>query len=393
MAENKIKSKMLKSIAKKYGTPLYVYNADRIIENINRIKLALKGVRYRAFYAVKANSNIHILKIVKSAGFGFECVSGYEVKAAMDAGARGDMIIFDGVGKNYSELDFAVKKNLYFISVESVEELKLIASYNRSIDIALRINPEIDPHTHSKIKTGHAESKFGIDLREIPHLINILKKSRLNLKCIHAHIGSQIFASGKYRELVMKLLEVRDIFLSNGFSVNSIDIGGGFGVHYIQHEKKRPDTHTILKEVVRMLPSDVELIIEPGRSIVADAGVLITKVLYTKKTGGVKYLIVDAGMNDLIRPAMYDAYHEIVSLDKGIDEVVSVAGGVCESSDIFGRNRKLPFKSGIYLAIKNAGAYGYSMSSTYNLRPKPLEVMFYKGSVRVIRKRHLCSGY
>ncbi|MCS7184743.1 MAG: diaminopimelate decarboxylase [bacterium] len=392
MAENKVK--LLKEIAKKYSTPVYVYYEDKIISNINNIKKAFLNIEYKIFYAVKANSNTYILRSIKNQGVGFECVSMGEILAARKAGASFSEIIFDGVGKKYEELEFAVNNNLYFISVESLEELKLLNSYSKPVNIAIRFNPNIDPITHRKIKTGHSISKFGIDLKELTQVIKILKHSKLKLKAIHAHIGSQIFESDKFKALVLKLLEIKKFFNDKGFNVSEIDIGGGFGVHYIKHEETRPNTFSILKDISKLIPKDTKLIIEPGRSIIADAGVLITKVLYAKKQAGVRYLIVDAGMNDLIRPAMYDAYHEIESLDGGTRKLVTVAGGVCESSDIFGVNRMLPFRSNIYLVIKNAGAYGYSMSSNYNLRPKPPEVII-KGnnSYKLIRKREEYSHF
>jgi diaminopimelate decarboxylase len=398
----------LKELAEEYGTPLYVYSKNQITENYRSLRGALGETNHLICYALKANANHSILKLLAAEGAGADVVSAGEIYLALKAGFAPDKIVFAGVGKREDEIEYALQQNIFSFNVESTEELQVISrSANRlgtKARISLRINPDIDAQSHPYITTGLQSSKFGIEASKALEVYRYAATlSSLELVGIHTHIGSQItkidpfIATANYVVgLVGKLREA-------GINLTHIDFGGGFGVSYagaVSHEAlpneegadiSVPSTAEFLAAVLPILQSTgCSIWIEPGRSIIANVGVLITRVISVKENSAKKFVIVDGGMNDLIRPSFYQAYHQIVpiSIDTYEHEKVDVVGPICESSDFFARERLLAkVKTGDYLAVLTAGAYGFVLSSNYNGRPRPAEILVNGDRVRVIRPR------
>ncbi len=385
----------LRKLAEKYGTPLYVYSYNTLKRHVNAYREAFKDIRHILCYAVKANSNIHILKLIKSMGGGADIVSGGELFRALKAGINPKRIVYAGVGKKDEEIRFALESGILMFNVESSSELERIntiaGEMNLKAPIALRINPHIDAKTHPYISTGLKKHKFGIPLEDaIENYILASKMKNIKIMGIHKHIGSQILEISPFVDALKSILSMVDELKKRNINIRYLDIGGGLGISY-RAEEDSLYPHELSRAIKPYLRNrDITLIIEPGRSIVGNAGVLLTKVLYIKDTGKKRFIIVDAGMNDLIRPSLYDAYHEIIPVKRHNENgsVSDVVGPICESGDFLARGRKIPDVSpGEYLCVMSAGAYGFSMSSNYNSRPRPAEVMVNGKKDYLIRKR------
>ncbi len=366
------------------ATPFYYYDMALLDATLERINAAIAEHPVHVHYAIKANSNTRILKKISAAGFGADCVSGYEIEAAIAAGFDPKNIVYAGVGKTDNEIRTALRRGIGCINVESIEELEIIsqlaAAEGITAPIALRINPDIDAHTHEYITTGLEENKFGIDHRMLPLALETLRSlPALELIGLHFHIGSQITITKPFVLLCERVNIMLKLLRIEGFNIRFIDLGGGLGIDY-----DNPDENPFspFAELVDTLMANLKLAsgqsihIEPGRSVVAQCGTLISRVLYVKNGLKRKFLILDAGMTDLIRPALYGAYHLVENLtaqaqntDKE-NETYEIVGPVCESTDVFAKDRLLPIsKRGDLIAIRSAGAYGQVMASCYNMRP------------------------
>jgi len=383
-------------LAKRFGTPLYIYSYHTLIGHYFKLKSAFSGVDPLICYSVKANSNLAILRALVDKGAGMDIVSGGELFRAVKAGCPAEKIVYASVGKTDKEIEEAARHNILFFNVESLPELENInrisAKLNRVTNVAIRINPDVEPKTHKFITTGKITNKFGVDFNTAEKILRKrLSFANLNIKCLHIHIGSQITESAPYVCAIAKMVNFIARLKRKGVDLEYLNIGGGLGIVY---DKETPQTAK--KFADKILPllkkTGLKIILEPGRFIVGNAGILVVKVLYIKSTPKKKFIIVDAGMNDLIRPALYGAYHEILPAQrerrKTKREKVDVVGPICESADFFAKDRYLAkVKAGQYLAIMGAGAYGFSMSSNYNSRRKAEEVMVLKDKAFVVRKR------
>ena len=403
----------LESLADQYGTPLYVYSGQTILEHYRRLDEALRPADHLILYAVKANSNLAVLRLLARQGCGFDLVSGGELFRAQQAGADPALCTFAGVGKTRAEIEQALRAGIYSFNVESEAELHFIdqvaARLKKVAPVAIRVNPNVDAKTHSKITTGTYANKFGIPFEEIAALYHRASTLRnVSLRGVQMHIGSQITEAAPFVAAVKKMVPlVRS--LHQRYRLEFFDIGGGLGIVYDDAfasgdpkwwERKNPPL-TPASYAAEVLPllrpltlDGLRILVEPGRFMVGNAGVLLTEVLYVKKTGQKNFVIVDAAMNDLIRPAFYDSYHEIVPLRMpagaraGKAIRTDVVGPVCESGDCFTKDRMLPpFKTADRFAFMSAGAYGFTMSSNYNTRPRPAEILVEGTRVKLARKR------
>ncbi len=381
------------ALVKEYDTPLYVYDFDAIESNYYRIKNAFKARKSLIAYAVKANSNLSLLKHLAQLGCGADCVSIGEIKRALLAGIPNYKIIFSGVGKRDDELLEALQKDILFINVESEAELFRLESIAKELGkvarISIRVNPNIDPKTHPYISTGLSENKFGIAIEDAKRLYLHTKKSPyLEAVGIHFHIGSQLTELEPIKEASAIVAELLRALLKVEIPIKFFDVGGGLGIVY--KDEKTIEPYDYAQAILATLKgTDVTIVCEPGRFIVGNAGVFLTRVLYEKRSGSKRFIIVDGAMNDLLRPSLYNAYHEIEVVGK--DEPKSkadVVGPVCESGDFFAKDRLLPpTEPGDIVVVKSAGAYGFVMASNYNTRPRPAEVAVQNGKSRLIRER------
>lgn len=385
----------LKRIAEKYGTPVFVYSRAMIKRNIMRYKKAFASIPHIICYAVKANSNLSILKELGRLGAGADIVSGGELFRARKAGISPERIVFAGVGKTDDEIKYALRSRILMLNVESFSELKNINRIAKKLKtkapVSFRINPDIDAQTHHHITTGKKENKFGIHFsRLIEHYIAAQRLSHINLVGLQVHIGSQLLVLKPYVSTVKKLLEIVEGLSLLGIRLKYLDIGGGLGIRY--HNENPPTPAQLARAVKPMIRNKgLTLIVEPGRSVVGEAGCLLTRVLYRKYTGHKHFIIVDAAMNDLIRPAMYNSYHTIVPVIRKRNRrkiVADIVGPICETGDFLARGRRIqePDEGDLY-AVLGAGAYAFSMSSQYNSRPRAAEVMISGRTARLIRER------
>ena len=375
-----IEGTSLYDLVKVCQTPFYVYSQQKIINQVNKTKEILGN---NIFFSIKSNSNQAILKLMNSLDIGADVVSVGELKRALEAGFDPKKIIFEGVGKSEQDLLYAMHKNIRLINTESLEEIKLLDNLanekNKIVDIGVRLNPDVDGETLSKISTGKKTDKFGIEFENLDKIIKLVKSCKnLNLIGISCHIGSQISKIEAYKNTFSQMKMAANKFIESGINIKHVDLGGGFHVKY---EESDPDFNIeMVKEELDncFTQTKYELSFEPGRYLIAEAGVTVTSIVTIKNNGGINYLIVDAGMNTLIRPAMYGAHHEILAIDVKSEEIMdyAIAGPICESSDVFLKNIKLAKqKIGNLLVIKNTGAYGKVMSSNYNSRPLPSEIL------------------
>ncbi|MBI2487574.1 MAG: diaminopimelate decarboxylase [Deltaproteobacteria bacterium] len=384
----------LKEIAQAVGTPCYIYSYSTLVENFNVLRDAFSRIDPLICYSVKANSNLSVLKTFAKLGAGFDIVSGGELIRVLRADGDPSKIVFSGVGKTEEEMKAAIEAEILFFNIESIEELYVLNGVAKGLGkkarIALRVNPDIDPKTHPYISTGLKKSKFGI---EIDRAVEVYKKAAgmegIEIVGLDAHIGSQIFDLSPFMESVRKLVKLADVLRKEGINIQYIDIGGGLGIKY-KKEDSPPHPKGYADIIMKEMDNSYGLILEPGRSLVGNAGALLTKVLYLKGGKSKNFVVVDAAMNDLIRPAFYDSYHEILTVDKslGDDEIVDIVGPICESGDFFAKDRRLPkVKKDDHLVILSAGAYGFVMSSNYNTRPRVPEVIVRGGEFFVVRER------
>jgi diaminopimelate decarboxylase len=360
-------------------TPFYYYDLDVLRSTLSLLKKESSAAGYHIHYAVKANANPNILRIISSMGFGADCVSFNEIARALETGFKAEDIVFAGVGKSDREIISALKAGIFCFNCESIQELEVIDSFAGSLgkqaNIALRINPYIEAHTHKHITTGIEESKFGITMNELDEVVRRLSGMKnLKLIGIHFHIGSQITRMQVYKSLCARINEIIEWFDKRNIDLKVINAGGGLGIDYENPDKQPPfaEYFGIFREMIKLRKGQ-ELHFEPGRALVGQCGTLISKVLYIKNGGDTRFVIIDAGMTDLIRPALYQAFHKIENLiSEGAPSRYDIVGPVCESSDTFGKFVELPeTKRGDIIAIRSAGAYGEAMASRYNLRDLP----------------------
>jgi diaminopimelate decarboxylase len=410
----------LAQAAEKFGTPLYIYSAGTILDHYTRLDAALAPLDHLICYAVKANSNRAILKLLADAGAGFDIVSGGELFRALKAGGDPQKITFAGIGKTRDEIEYALAQRVHSFNVESEAELefidKIAGEKKLRAPIALRVNPDVDPHTHKYISTGSHENKFGIALADASRIYErAAKMANIDIVGVQMHIGSQITEAGPFAAAINKVAPlVRD--LKSKYKIEFFSIGGGMGIIYKRalesgagkwwHDHGGEGSAFSVRDyanaiVPPLLDLGVRVLVEPGRFLIGNAGVLLTRVLYLKsaagrtrrgeKSGAKTFAIVDAGMNDLIRPALYEGYHEIVPVeDKSQSKTrkIDIVGPVCESGDFFALDREMPeVREGDLLAIMSAGAYGFVMASNYNSRPLPAEALVRGNELQLIRKR------
>ena len=388
-----IENVSLAEIAREYGTPCYVYSRAAILNNLHSYQHAFANIPHLICYAVKANSNLAILKLLADAGSGFDIVSIGELTRVIAAGGLPKQVIFSGVGKSSEEIQEAMRLGIFCFNVESEPELERIAAiakmHHKTVDIMLRVNPDIDAKTHSYISTGLRENKFGMNLGDLIPLFNKIQAlTSLRLIGVGAHIGSQITELQPFMLALDHLLAIYTTLKEQGITLHYINIGGGLGITY--RDEMPPSISEYAAALCRRLADyPVKLILEPGRSIVGNAGVLLAKIEYLKDNGTRHFAITDTGMNDLVRPALYNAWQDIlpVRLHKHPLQQYDITGPVCESADFLGKNRELSLAPGEYLAIDSAGAYGFCMSSNYNSRNRPAEVLVNGERTHLIRRR------
>ena len=398
--------------AERFGTPLYLYSAGTILDHYGRLNEALAGLDHLVCYAVKANSNRAILRLLRDAGAGFDIVSGGELFRALKGGADSRKCTFAGVGKSRKEIEYALEQGVYSFNIESEAELDYInqiaSAENQRAPIALRVNPDVEAQTHQYISTGKSENKFGIALERAAQVYERASKmSAITIRGVQTHIGSQITEAAPFVAAIEKLAPLVSE-LKNKYAIEFFSVGGGLGIAYESSvasgsgdwwTSQRSHPLTIQQYVDAILPPltrlGLRILLEPGRLLVGNAGILLTRVRYIKETAQKIFAIIDTGMNDLIRPALYGSYHEIVpvedstsSMSKDKTVKMDIVGPVCESGDFFAQDREMPeLRAGDLLAVMSAGAYGFVMASNYNSRPLPAEALVRGDKLALIRKR------
>ena len=380
-------------IAKKFGTPFYCYSYSKLKENVNKFKKNFKSFSPLICFAVKSNTNVNLIREIKKFGLGADVVSLGELMIAIKAGIKPNKIVFSGVGKTSSELNFAINKKILLINAESLSEImeinRLAKLRNKKVRVGVRLNPNTDAKTLNQISTGKKENKFGVNKETFHKIVNFCKNSKnIDLKCLSVHIGSQILDHKPYGKMLEAVSHILD---KTNHQFEFIDLGGGMGINYsdknktLNYKKYNTAINNFLKK------HKVKIIFEPGRSIIGNTGMLISKVIYIKDSGRKKFIILDAAMNDLMRPALYGAFHRtlpVIKSNKISNKPYEFVGPICESTDKFitlKKFQKLEEKD--LIAICDVGAYGMSLSSNYNLRPKPIELLIKGSKINVIRKR------
>ncbi len=384
----------IQRIAEEVGTPFYLYSASTIRRHVRVFIEAFSGVDHLVCFSVKANSNLGVLHLMAQMGVGADIVSGGELYRALKAGISPNKIVFSGVGKTAEEMRFALESGIFMFNVESSEELQVLAqvavAQKKTAPVAFRINPDVDPKTHPYISTGLKKNKFGIPVTEA---LNLYREAAgmdgIKVMGVDFHIGSQLTTSEPFGEAVGRMMDLVHRIEEEGIPVKHIDVGGGLGITYDNESPPLPSDYA--STILEALGGEERvLILEPGRVIVGNAGILVTKVLYRKKGAAKNFVIVDAAMNDLIRPSLYDAYQKILPVrhSEREEQICDVVGPICESTDFMGRDLRLPYpEKGELLAIMSAGAYGFPMSSQYNSRPRIAEVMVMDDRFEIVRKR------
>ena len=399
----------LDKAVERYGTPLYVYSSQTIVDHYKRLDQALHELRHEICYAVKANSNLAVIRLLADQGAGFDIVSGGELYRVIRAGGNPAKCTFAGVGKSREEIEYALRCEVLSFNVESEQELiainEIAKSLNKRAPIAIRVNPDVSANTHKYISTGKTENKFGIAIDRVAEVYNRAKTlTNVKIRGVQMHIGSQIVETKPFVHAIEKMLPlVRQLKSDSG--IEFFSIGGGIGIVYrgslesgdeVWWKQEEPKSALTIQEyaaaTVPLLKGlSIRVLLEPGRFLVGNAGVLLTRVLYIKRTPAKTFVIVDAGMNDLIRPALYQGYHEVVPVRESKDRPVTkvdVVGPVCETGDFFALDRELTeVEPGEVLALMSAGAYGFTMASNYNSRPLPAEVLVSGSESKVIRRR------
>ncbi len=384
----------VEEIVEKEGSPLYIYSKKALVERIRSYRDAFASQPTLVAYAMKANGNLAILSLLAKEGAGIDVVSGGELFRARKAGIPGEKIVFAGVGKSREEIAYALREKILMFNIESQDELDHISQValemGTQAPVALRVNPDVDPKTHPYISTGMKKSKFGIPVeRAVAEYQRASKLPGIKIVGIHQHIGSQLTEISPFRDAFDRLLAFHSELSGAGVRVTHLDLGGGLGIRYRSEE---PPTPADLAALVlpRVKDLGVTLVLEPGRSIVGNAGILVTRVLYRKTTAVKSFVIGDAGMNDLLRPSLYGAHHDLLPVREKKGETIKgdLVGPICETGDFLATDREMPdYVSGDLIAVMSAGAYGFSMASNYNARPRPAEVLVDGGSYRVVRDR------
>ena len=388
-----VESVPLDSIAARFGTPCYVYSRAALETSFRAFTTALAGREHLVCYALKANSNLAVLGVLARLGAGFDIVSGGELARVIAAGGDARKVVFSGVGKTAAEIRQALEADILCFNVESAAELarieRLAAEYGRPAPVSFRVNPDVDPKTHPYISTGLKENKFGIAFEDaLPLYRHAAASPSLRVVGVDFHIGSQLTETAPFVAALERVLELVDALAREGIALRHLDLGGGLGIRY-RDEAPPPVAEYLGALLGRVATRPLKILLEPGRALVGNAGALLTRVEYLKPGAEHNFAIVDAAMNDLLRPALYDAWHDIVPVAArlGPTRRYDVVGPVCESGDFLGHGRNLALEEGDLLAILSAGAYGMSMSSNYNTRPRAAEVMVDGASVHLVRER------
>ena len=389
----------LSDVAKEFGTPSYVYSRATVERHWLAFDEAFSSLPHCVCYAVKANSNIAILNVLARLGSGFDIVSGGELTRVLAAGGRADKIVFSGVGKTVTEINFALQEGIRCFNVESISELlrinKVASELNCKAPVSIRVNPDVDAQTHPYISTGLKENKFGIAIDEAEEAyLQAKEMTHINIIGVDCHIGSQLTTVEPFVDALQRILTLIDRLTELGIHLSHLDIGGGLGITY---KEEVPPTPSEYAEALTGLLIDrkLEILMEPGRAIVGNAGVLLTRVEYLKATEDRQFAIVDAGMNDLLRPALYQSWQAIqsVKINQNIaDQKYDIVGPVCETGDFLGKDRVLALQENDLLAVKSAGAYGFTMSSNYNSRPRAAEIMIDGENMHCIRERETLAS-
>ena len=381
------------SVAKKFGTPAYCYSYSKLKENILNFKKNFEFFSPLICFSVKSNTNLNIIREIKKFGLGADVVSKGELMMALKAGVSPNKIVFSGVGKTTEEINFAIKKKILLINAESKSEIqeinKIAKKKNKIVSVGIRLNPNTDAKTLKQISTGKSENKFGVNSKSFSELVNYCKIAKnIDLKCLSVHIGSQILDYKPYERM---LKVISNIIKKTKYNFKYIDLGGGMGITYNDKVKKLnyKKYNSAIKRFLKK--HDVQIIFEPGRSIVGNTATLISKIIYIKDEGAKKFIILDAAMNDLMRPALYGAVHKILPVNKSnkiSKKIYEFVGPICESTDKFVTLKKFQrLKEKDFIAICDVGAYGMSLSSNYNLRPKAIELLIKGRNIKIIKKR------
>ncbi len=388
-----VESVACSDIVKEFDSPVYVYSAEMIDQAWKAFDASLVGIKHRICYAVKANSNLAVLQRMVNLGSSFDIVSLGELQRVLKAGGKAENIVFSGVGKKAAEMKAALELGIHCFNVESEAELELLnqtaLGCGKIAPISLRVNPDVDAKTHPYISTGLKENKFGIEWTKAPIVYQRASTMKgVEIKGIDCHIGSQLTDIKPYEEALDRLLWLADQLTEKGISIKHLDLGGGQGICY-RDEKPIQAAEWAERILPKIKQRQLELLVEPGRAIVGNAGVLLTEVLYLKQSGEKHFAIVDAAMNDLIRPALYEAWQNIQNIKKTDLPMKNydIVGPVCESSDFLGKERDLALEQGDHLAVMSSGAYGYGMGSNYNTRPRVAEVMVIDNQAHLVRRR------
>jgi diaminopimelate decarboxylase len=386
----------LSSIAGSRGTPAYVYSRGAIVTRFHAYEDALNSIPHRVCYSVKANSNLAVLAVLAREGAGFDIVSGGELYRVLSAGGDAASVVFSGVGKTEADIRFALQKGIHSFNCESEAEIELLSrvavSVGTTASIAIRVNPDVDAITHPYISTGLREHKFGVDIGAAEAIYcSAGRLPGIRPEGVSCHIGSQLLDIGPLLEAADKTLALVQRLRAQGLPIRYLDLGGGLGVPYRAGERSQSVSALISNLRMKIQQLDLILMLEPGRSIVAEAGILLTRVLLVKQNGQKRFVVVDAAMNDLIRPALYQAHHDIVPVKQPVTSELfkaDIVGPVCETGDFFARGREVPVvEPGDLLAIRTAGAYGFVLSSNYNSRPRPCELLVNGNEVHLARAR------
>ncbi|MBO1520554.1 diaminopimelate decarboxylase [Oceanisphaera pacifica] len=388
----------LSRLAEQHGTPLYVYSRATLERHWHAFNSACGDIEHLVCYAVKANSNLAVLNVLARLGSGFDIVSKGELCRVLEAGGDAGKVVFSGVGKRVDEIEFALEHNIFCFNVESIAELARInevaGRMGRKAPISIRVNPDIDAGTHPYISTGLKENKFGIPIEQAQDIYRqAAAMEHLDIHGLDCHIGSQLTEVAPFLEAVDKLLVLIDSLAADEIHIKHLDVGGGLGVRYDNETPPEPKDY-VEQVKAKLAGRDLTLVLEPGRAIAANAGVLLTRVEHLKPNEDKSFAIVDAAMNDLIRPALYSAWQAIIPVDKTLErpsDVYDVVGPICETGDFIGKDRELAITEGDLLAVRSAGAYGFVMASNYNSRPRAAEVMVDGDQAFVVREREVLA--
>ena len=383
----------IKIPAEKYGTPLYIYSKQSILHQISLLQEALSDINHLICFAVKSNSNLSVLNLIKNAGCGFDIVSGGELKRVIALGNYDANVVFSGVGKSKEEIEYALEHNILAFNIESEPELirlnNIAKKFAKKANISIRVNPNVDAKTHPYISTGLKDNKFGLDEKKAIELYSLAKTmDSINITGIDCHIGSQLTDLSPFEDTFIKLANMIDHLQTIGIELDHIDIGGGIGISY-KDEKIAPLNHYVSMIKKYLSKYNKKIILEPGRLIIGKAGILLTKVEYIKRSEHKNFIVVDAAMNDLMRPSLYGAHHNVINISnpKNGDEIFDIVGPICETGDFLAKDRQISASEDDLLAFMDAGAYGFSMSSNYNTRPKIAEILVDQTDFKLIRQR------